>query len=35
MVLMSEIADFQKMNEIRDRVSSTVTDTRTAEALKP
>ncbi len=33
--LMSEIADFQKMNEIRSRVSSTVTDPKTAEALKP
>ena len=32
---MSEIADYQKMNEIRDRVSSTVTDSETAEALKP
>src|SRR5207253_732565 len=35
MALMSEIADFQKMNEIRERVSSTVSDSRTAEALKP
>ncbi len=35
MALMSEIADYQKMNEIRARVSSTVTDPRTAEALKP
>ena len=32
---LAEIADFQKMNEIRDRVSTTVTDTTTAEALKP
>jgi cation diffusion facilitator CzcD-associated flavoprotein CzcO len=32
---MSEIADFQKMNEIRERVSSTVRDQETAEALKP
>ncbi|MFG2583826.1 flavin-containing monooxygenase [Streptomyces malaysiensis] len=30
-----EIADFQKMNGIRDRVDSTVGDTATAEALKP
>ncbi len=35
MAIMSEIADYQKMNEIRDRVSSTVTDPKTAEALKP
>lgn len=35
MAAMSEIADYQKMNEIRDRVSSTVGDTKTAEALKP
>ena len=35
MALMAEIADYQKMNEIRDRVSSTVGDTATAEALKP
>ena len=35
MAIMSEIADYQKMNEIRDRVSSTVTDSETAEALKP
>ena len=35
MALMSEIADYQKMNEIRDRVSSTVSDSETAEALKP
>ena len=33
--LLAEIADFQKMNEIRDRVSSTVNDSETAEALKP
>ena len=32
---MSEIADYQKMNEIRDRVASTVSDPETAEALKP
>ena len=35
MAIMAEIADYQKMNEIRDRVSSTVTDSETAEALKP
>ena len=35
MAIMSEIADYQKMNEIRARVSSTVTDPETAEALKP
>jgi cation diffusion facilitator CzcD-associated flavoprotein CzcO len=35
MALMSEIADFQKMNEIRARVSSVVRDPQTAEALKP
>jgi cyclohexanone monooxygenase len=35
MALMSEIADFQKMNEIRDRVDTTVKDRATAEALKP
>jgi len=33
--LLSEIADYQKMNEIRDRVSSIVKDQATAEALKP
>ena len=33
--LLAEIADFQKMNEIRERVSSTVGDPHTAEALKP
>ena len=32
---MSEIADYQKMNEIRGRVSSIVGDEQTAEALKP
>ena len=32
---LAEIADFQKMNEIRARVSSTVSDSATAEALKP
>src|SRR5713101_5058874 len=35
MALMSEIADYQKMNEIRNRVSSIVSDPGTAEALKP
>jgi cyclohexanone monooxygenase len=35
MALMSEIADFQKMNEIRSRVDTTVKDRATAEALKP
>jgi len=35
MALMSEIADYQKMNEIRDRVSAIVRDQKTAEALKP
>ena len=33
--ILAEIADFQKMNEIRDRVSTTVRDPHTAEALKP
>ncbi|MEW6298624.1 MAG: NAD(P)/FAD-dependent oxidoreductase [Thermodesulfobacteriota bacterium] len=32
---LSEVADFQKMNEIRARVSSIVRDPATAEALKP
>jgi cyclohexanone monooxygenase len=35
MALMSEIADYQKMNEIRDRAASIVRDPATAEALKP
>ena len=35
MALISEIADYQKMNEIRDRVSSIVSDPATADALKP
>ncbi len=35
MALMSEIADYQKMNEIRARVSSIVKDQQAAEALKP
>lgn len=32
--LMSEISDYKKMNGIRDRVSKTISDERTAEALK-
>ena len=32
---LAEIADFQKMNEIRGRVSATVKNSETAEALKP
>jgi cation diffusion facilitator CzcD-associated flavoprotein CzcO len=32
---LAEIADFQKMNEIRARVSTTVSDPATTEALKP
>jgi cyclohexanone monooxygenase len=32
---LAEIADFQKMNEIRTRVSSTVRDAATAAALQP
>src|SRR5215470_12752457 len=35
MAALSEIADYQKMNEIRGRVSSIVRDSTTAEALKP
>ncbi|HUN58544.1 MAG TPA: NAD(P)/FAD-dependent oxidoreductase [Candidatus Binataceae bacterium] len=35
MAMMSEIADYQKMNEIRGRVESIVSDPATAEALKP
>ncbi|HTT76963.1 MAG TPA: NAD(P)/FAD-dependent oxidoreductase [Candidatus Binataceae bacterium] len=35
MALMSEIADYQKMNEIRGRVESIVSDPGTAEKLKP
>jgi cyclohexanone monooxygenase len=35
MALLSEIADYQKMNEIRDRVNSIVSNKETAEALKP
>jgi cation diffusion facilitator CzcD-associated flavoprotein CzcO len=35
MALMAEIADYQKMNEIRGRVESVVKDRATAEALKP
>lgn len=33
--LLAEIADFQKMNQVRERVSSIVRDPETAEALKP
>ncbi|HEV8713639.1 MAG TPA: monooxygenase, partial [Candidatus Binatia bacterium] len=33
--LLAEIADFQKMNEVRERVASTVRDPQTAAALKP
>jgi len=33
--LRAELADFQKMNQIRARVDATVTDKATAEALKP
>jgi cyclohexanone monooxygenase len=32
---IAEIADFQKMNDIRNRVATTVSDPQTAEALKP
>ena len=32
---MLEIADFQKMNQVRDRVDKVVSDPVTAEALKP
>jgi cation diffusion facilitator CzcD-associated flavoprotein CzcO len=35
LALRSEIADYEKMNYIRDRVSKTVDDPATAEALKP
>lgn len=35
MTLLSEIADYQKMNGIRDRVAHTVNDPATAESLKP
>jgi cyclohexanone monooxygenase len=35
MAQIAEIADYQKMNEIRQRVSSIVSDPSTAEALKP
>jgi len=34
MARMAEIADFQKMNEIRSRVSTIVNDAHTAEALQ-
>ena len=35
MAYLSEIADYQKMNEIRTRVAAIVKDAATAEALKP
>jgi len=35
MAYLSEVADYQKMNEIRARVSTTVGDPATAAALKP
>ncbi len=35
MALLAEIADYKKMNEVRDRVSATVADPQIAEALKP
>jgi len=35
MTQLSEVADFKKMNEIRERVSTSVHDQETAEALKP
>ncbi|MBV8770697.1 MAG: NAD(P)/FAD-dependent oxidoreductase [Deltaproteobacteria bacterium] len=35
MALLGELVDFQKMNEVRERVSKTVKDPATAEALKP
>jgi cyclohexanone monooxygenase len=35
LALRAEIADFQKMNEIRHRVDATVSDQDAAEALKP
>jgi cyclohexanone monooxygenase len=35
MAALSEIADFQKMNEIRARAASIVQDPQTAETLKP
>ena len=35
LALLAEIADYQKMNGIRDRVERTVEDSDTAEALKP
>ncbi len=33
--LMAEIADFQKMNQVRARVDATVRDAKVADALKP
>jgi len=35
LALMMEVADFQKMNSIRARVDKTVSDSTTAEVLKP
>jgi cation diffusion facilitator CzcD-associated flavoprotein CzcO len=35
MALQAEIADFQKMNQVRARVDALVEDPKTAEALKP
>ena len=35
MAALGEIVDFQKMNEVRDRVATIVKDPATAEALKP
>ena len=35
LALLTEIADFKKMNQVRARVDETVTDKATAEALKP
>ncbi|MGE0824388.1 MAG: flavin-containing monooxygenase [Candidatus Binatia bacterium] len=35
MAALSEIADFQRMNDIRARAESVVKDSQTAEALKP
>ena len=33
--ILGELADFRKMDEIRERVDEVVTDRATAEALKP
>lgn len=35
MKLISEVADYQKGNDVRDRVARTVNDSETAESLKP